>query len=391
MSSRQPELSAAAMRLAAGDLRPDGPPEGGQDLVLMGTGEPDFATPEPILRAGIAALSEGWTHYGDLNGDPELRRLAAGLASAAASSEFDPGQVLVTSGATSAVSIAVAATVSPGDRVVLLDPSYSLFASAVLAAGGEPAYVALDPSGHLDLDRLESALPSARAIIVVNPANPVGTVFGREELEALAKLAERHRTIVIADEVCDHFVFDGRRFTSCLAVQPWRERLIYCQSMSKTYAMTGWRVGYLVAPTAMAAEIRRMHRTSVGAVSAVSQRAAIVALQHGDELVAPMRDAYQQRRDFIVARIAEIPGLSARSPEGGFFVMARYDLAMGSLEVARQLRDHGVVVRPGREFGPAGEQQLRLSIATDPSALALGLDRIERWFEAAGSPVVGAR
>jgi aspartate aminotransferase len=388
MASRSPGLSVAAARLAAGDLRPDGPADG-DGLVLMGTGEPDFATPEPIVQAGIAALRQGWTHYGDLNGDPELRRLAAELASDAADADCDPEQVLVTSGATSAVSTAVAATVSPGDRVVLLDPSYSLFASAVLATGGEPVYVALDRSGHLDLGRLAEALPSARAIIVVNPANPVGTVFGRDELEALAQLTERYQTCVIADEVCDHFVFDGRVFTSCLAVQAWRDRLIYCQSLSKTYAMTGWRVGYLIAPPGLAPEIRRVHRTYVGAVGAAAQRAAIVALRHGDELVAPMRDAYQQRRDFIVGRIAQIPGVSTRSPEGGFFVMARYELAMGSLDVTRRLRAHGVVVRPGREFGPAGEHQLRLSIATAPSALALGLDRIEQWFATAGAGVVG--
>ena len=177
---------------------------------------------------------------------------------------------------------------------------------------------------------------------------------------------------MIADEVCDHFIFDSNTLTSSLAVDAWRSRLVYCQSMSKTYAMTGWRVGYLIAPAASG--------TSVGAINAAAQRAAITALQSGDELVAPMRAAYQQRRDLIINRIRGIDGLTARSPEGGFFVFARYDEPLPSLEAVRRLLRNGVVVRPGREFGPAGEHHLRISIAAPPTALSLGLDRIETWI-----------
>ncbi len=374
-------LSAAARRLAAGDLRPEAPP-GESDLALLGVGEPDFATPEPIVRAGMEALACGWTHYGDLNGDPELRTLAARLASDAAGVVYRPEQVLVTNGGTSGVTVAVAATVTLGDRVVLLDPSYSLFSSAVLAAGGEPLYVPLAPDGHLDLDGLRMALVRARAMIVVNPANPVGTVFTRAELEALAELTRVHGTMVIADEVCDHFVFDGRAFTSALAIDAWRERLIYCQSLSKTYAMTGWRVGYLIAPKVLIDYVRRLHRTTVGAVNAASQRAAIVALTQGDALVEPMRDSYQQRRDYVVDRIDTMFDVTARSPEGGFFVLAHYRRCLPSIEVAARLRRHGVVVRPGREFGPAGEQHLRISIAAPQPVLEEGLERIDGWFQA---------
>jgi aspartate aminotransferase len=185
---------------------------------------------------------------------------------------------------------------------------------------------------------------------------------------------------VIADEVCDHFIFDSNTLTSSLAVDAWRSRLVYCQSMSKTYAMTGWRVGYLIAPAEIIGEIRRLHRTRVGAINAAAQRAAITALQSGDELVAPMRAAYQQRRDLIINRIRGIDGLTARSPEGGFFVFARYDEPLPSLEAVRRLLRNGVVVRPGREFGPAGEHHLRISIAAPPTALSLGLDRIETWI-----------
>ena len=382
MSLMTIHLSASAERLRAGDLRPEGPARG-EDLALLGAGEPDFATPEPIVRAAAQALADGWTHYGDLNGDPELRALAADLACGAAGVSYDADHVLVCNGGTSAVSVAVATVVSPGDRVVLLDPSYSLFASAVLAAGGEPVYVPLDETGHLDIDLLEAALPGARAIIVVNPSNPVGTVFSRGELEALAALTGRHDTTVIADEVCDHYVFDGRAFTSCLQIDRWRGRLIYCQSLSKTYAMTGWRVGYLIAREPLIREIRRLHRTYVGAVNAAAQRAALVALSEGDALVAPMRAAYQQRRDFIIDRLAAVPGISARRPEGGIFVLARYQHRLPSIEVAARLRDHGVAVRPGREFGPAGEQHLRISIAAPPSTLTLGLDRMADWFSSA--------
>jgi aspartate/methionine/tyrosine aminotransferase len=159
----------------------------------------------------------------------------------------------------------------------------------------------------------------------------------------------------------------------------WRGRLIYCQSLSKTDAMTGWRVGYLIVREPLIREIR-LHRTYVGAVNAAAQRAALVALSEGDALVAPMRAAYQQRRDFIVDRLATVPGISARRPEGGIFVMARYQHLLPSIEVAARLREHGVVVRPGREFGPAGEQHLRISIAAPPSTLTAGLDRLADRF-----------
>ncbi|MEV7979877.1 aminotransferase class I/II-fold pyridoxal phosphate-dependent enzyme [Streptomyces sp. NPDC086519] len=371
--------SDAVLRLTAGSLRPAGsPPQGAP--ALLGVGEPDFPTPEPIVRAAQEALAAGWTHYGDLNGDPELRALAAHLASDAAGAPYRPEQVLVTNGATSAVSAAVSSVVSPGDRVILLDPSYSLFSSAVLTAGGEPVYVALDDTGHLDLERIAAALPDAKALIMVNPANPVGTVFTRTELEALAELTRRHGTVVIADEVCDHFVFDDRVFTSALAVGAWRDRLIYCQSLSKTYAMTGWRVGYLVAPTSLIDGVRMLHRTFLGAVNAASQRAAIVALESGDAFVKPMRESYQERRDYIVRRVHAMPELTARTPEGGFFVLARYDRDTPSLELTQRLKEHGVVVRPGREFGPAGEHHLRISIAAPQDVLTAGLDRIEHYF-----------
>ncbi|MEU8691141.1 aminotransferase class I/II-fold pyridoxal phosphate-dependent enzyme [Streptomyces sp. NPDC048665] len=375
--------SDAVLRLTAGSLRPAGSSPDGSPA-LLGVGEPDFDTPEPIVRAGMEALAAGWTHYGDLNGDPELRAFAARLASDAAGVSYGLEQVLVTNGATSAVSAAVASVVSPGDRVVLLDPSYSLFSSAVLMAGGEPVYVPLDENGHLDLDRIAVALAGARALILVNPANPVGTVFTRAELQALADLTSRHGTVVIADEVCDHFVFDGRTFISALSVDGWRDRLVYCQSLSKTYAMTGWRVGYLVAPASLIDGVRMLHRTFLGAVNAAAQRAAVVALEGGDAFVKPMRDSYQERRDYIVGRVNAMPGLSARIPEGGFFVLARYDRSTPSLELTQRLREHGVVVRPGREFGPAGEHHLRISIAAPQAMLATGLDRIEDYFRITG-------
>jgi aspartate aminotransferase len=375
--------SDAVVRLVRGNLRPSSPPLD-KGVALLGVGEPDFETPPVIVRAAVDALRSGWTHYGDLNGDPELRACAARVANEAGGRGYRPDQVLVTNGGTSAVSAAIAATVSPGDRVVLLDPSYSLFASSVLLAGGEPVYVPLDERGHLDLARIAVGLRDAKAIVLVNPANPVGTAFNRSELAQLAVLTGLHDTVVIADEVCDHFVFDGRPFTSALSIDTWRDRLIYCQSLSKTYAMTGWRVGYLISTPALIGGIRMLHRTVLGAVNAAAQRAAIVALELGDTLVEPMRTSYQQRRDYILDRIASIPDVTAEPPEGGFFVFARYNRDIASCQLAQHLAESGVIVRPGREFGPAGEHHVRLSLAAPPDVLRTGLDRIERYFRQAG-------
>jgi aspartate aminotransferase len=213
-------------------------------------------------------------------------------------------------------------------------------------------------------------------IVFSNPCNPTGIVHTRGELEHLATQLRGTATLVVADEAYESIVFDGNDFVSALSIDDLRDRTVYCQTLSKTYAMTGWRVGYLAGPPEVVAAAGRVHRTFNGSVNAAVQRAALSALAHGPELAEPMTSAFRERRDVIMKRIAEIPGFDAPAPEGAFYAFARYELPLPSTEVTAALKEAGVLVRAGAEYGPSGEGALRLSFAASIDDINTALDRI---------------
>jgi aspartate aminotransferase len=368
--------SAAISRVAAASLRPPGglAPAG---AISLAQGEPDFPTPEPVIEALCQAAAGGYTRYGDMNGDPELRAAIAGLATRIAGRPYSERSVLVSHGGAAAITASILATVNPGDRVILPEPTYSLYLDAVQLAGGQPVFVPVRPDRHLDPGPLEAQLAGARMVVVCNPVNPTGAVFGPAELDWLGQRLAGTDTLVLADEAYADIVYDGRPFTSTLAVPSLSERLIYVQTLSKTYAMTGWRVGYAVAAPDIIAVIRHVHRTMNSAVNAAVQRAALAAITIGPVLGAPMLAAYQERRDFVATRIAAMGGLEATRPDGAFYSFARYASSLPAAEVTAALLAGGVVVRSGPEFGPSGEGHIRLSFATSMDNLKEGLDRIE--------------
>ena len=339
-------------------------------------GEPDFPTPEPIVEALQRALRDGYTSYGDLNGDPELRDLVAARASRHCDEPYTERSVLVSHGGAAAISAAVLAVVDPGDRVVIPEPTYSLYPDAVRLAGGEPVLVPTTADHHLDLAALAAALPGARMVMLCNPVNPTGAVLPGEQLSALGDLLAGTDTLLLADEAYADIVYDGADFVTSLAVPSLRERLIYCNTLSKTYAMTGWRIGYAVAPAEITRAIRHVHRTFNGAVNAAVQRAALTALHLGPEIAAPMLSAYQKRRDFVVERLAETDLLHGGEPEGAFYAFARYAADLPSEQMARRLLEEGVWVRAGSEYGPSGHHHIRLSFAADLDTLDEGISRI---------------
>jgi aspartate aminotransferase len=370
------QQSAAIARVARASLRPPGgvAPQG---VISLAQGEPDFATPEPIAEALRRALQDGYTRYADMNGDPELREAIARQASQIAGAPFTDQSVLVSQGGAAAITAAILATVNPGDRVVLPEPTYSLYLDAVQLAGGDAVFVPTRPDYHFDLERLDAALDRARLIVVCNPVNPTGVVFDAAELDWLGRRLSGTDTLVLADEAYADIVYDGTRFTSTLSVPSLRERLIYVQTLSKTYAMTGWRVGYAVAEEPITSAIRQVHRTMNGAVNSAVQRAALEAIRIGPALAAPMLRAYQERREFVTERIAAMEGLDATRPDGAFYSFARYSSPLPAAEVTARLLTGGVAVRSGPEFGPSGQGHIRLSFATSLQNLAEGLDRIE--------------
>lgn len=375
----------AVARIAAASRRTQQPQSSG-DLVSLAMGEPDFDTPEQVTEAAAAALRAGRTHYSPLLGEPELREALSEKLQGIAGSPVPPSDVLITHGGTAGLAASILGIVNPGDRVVVPDPTYSLYADLISMAGGVVVPVPLADDLHWDLDRLTAALAGAKLFVFCNPSNPTGIVHQRAELEAVAAALEGTSTVVISDEAYADLDYTGRPFTSALAVDGLRDRTIYCQTFSKSYAMTGWRVGYLAGPAPLIRSAARIHNTVNGSVNTAVQDAALVAVQTCDADIARMRESYRQRREIMRAELAAIPGLALSEPEGAFYQFPRYDLHLPSADLVAKLREFGVAVRPGGEFGAHGEHHLRLSYAAGEDAIKLGVARLGEGLAALRKP-----
>lgn len=357
-------------------------PSSSADLVSLAVGEPDFATPQRIVEAAHASAARGRTHYAPMAGDGALRdRLATEIA-ALRGLPTDAGDVLVTQGGTAGLSAAILATVGPGDRVVIPDPTYSLYADLVSLAGATAVHVPLADDLHWDLDALRAALPGASMFVFCNPGNPTGIVHSREEIETLAAMLDGTDTIVLADEAYAALSFTDAPFTSALQVPALEGRTVYCQTFSKNYAMTGWRVGYLWGPTAIIAAATRVHGTFNGSLNTFVQDAAVVALDECADDIERMRESYLRRRELMREALVAVPGLELSEPEGAFYFFPRYDAPLTSIEMVAYLREHGVAVRPGSEFGPNGEGRIRLSYAASDEAITTGVARMAEAMRA---------
>ncbi|NEW71550.1 pyridoxal phosphate-dependent aminotransferase [Streptomyces rhizosphaericus] len=365
----------AVARIAAASRRTQ-QPQSRADLVSLAMGEPDFDTPPLVTEAAHASLRAGRTHYSPLLGEPALREALAGKLAATAGAPVSAADILITQGGTAGLAASILSLVNPGDKVVVPDPTYSLYADLVAMAGGVLDPVPLGPDLHWDLDRLADALDDARLFVFCNPVNPTGIVHGREELSALAELLDGTSTIVVSDEAYSDLDYTGRPFTSAVSVDGLRERTVYCQTFSKSYAMTGWRVGYLWGPSPLIQAAARVHNTFNGSVNTFVQDAALVAVENCADDVVRMRAAYEERGEIMRGELASIPGLTLSAPEGAFYQFPRYDLDLPSVDVVAALRAHGVAVRPGSEFGARGEGHLRLSYAAGPRSIIEGVRRL---------------
>lgn len=351
-------------------------PQSSADLVSLAMGEPDFATPEPVVEAAIESLRSGRTHYSPLLGEVALREELANRIGGISGESASPEDVLITHGGTAGLAASILSIVNPGDRVVIPDPTYSLYADLVSMAGGIVVPVPVAPDLHWDLDLLRPALRGAKLFAFCNPVNPTGIVHRRAELEALAEMLQGTDTIVLSDEAYAALDYTGVPFTSAIEVPGLRERTIYCQTFSKSYAMTGWRVGYLWGPHTLIQAAARIHNTFNGSVNTAVQDAALVALRTGDGDVARMRAAYERRGELMRSALAEIEGIELSTVEGAFYQFPRYDIDIPSTEVVSYLRERGVAVRPGAEFGSNGEYHLRLSYAAADEAIVTGVERL---------------
>jgi aspartate/methionine/tyrosine aminotransferase len=353
-------------------------------MVSLAMGEPDFDTPERIRNAAADALNRGYTHYSPLLGDPELRAAISDSVLARSAAASSHNEVLITHGGTGGLAASILAIVSPGDKVVIPDPTYSLYADLVNLAGGQCVSVPLQDDLHWDLDALGRELAGAKLFVFCNPSNPTGIVHSAKELEVLAEAIHNTDTIVVADEAYSELVYGSEAFVSALDIPGLVERTVYCQTFSKSFAMTGWRVGYLTGPREIISACARVHNTANGSVNSAVQRAALVGLTECADDVASMRDIYTHRRELMATQLAKIPGLDVGVSEGAFYFFPKYSVDLPSVQVVSALREHGVALRPGGEFGVHGEGHLRLSYAASDHAITEGVARLGRGLAALG-------
>lgn len=377
--SQQSTGSALVRRIRTASRRPASLGLVAPGVVSLAMGEPDGATPDPVVEAAVDALRAGRTHYAPATGSVELRDALAAHLTAGAGRPVGPEQVVVTHGGSAGLAAALMALVDPGDTVLVPEPTYSLYGDHLAMLGARGVWVPNTPDGGLDLDRIEAEAAGARLIVICNPVNPTGHVFGPAELDGLAGVLERHPHLrLLADEAYSDIVFDGLSFHSALRLRSVADQVVLSSTFSKSYAMTGWRLGYVVAPAALAADINLAHRTVNGALNTAVQDAAIVALATPAEVLARTAAAYQARRDAVLDALTGLPGLHLSRPQGAFYAFPRIDSPLSSDDMATTFARGGVLVRSGAEYGPSGEGHIRISFATGMDTLTEGLRRFVR-------------
>lgn len=354
------------------------------DLVNLGIGEPDFSPPKHVTEAAILALNEGKTHYSPSNGIPELREAIAEKYSREYRVSYAPdNEILVTVGATEAVAIALMALVNPGDDVLLPDPGFVCYKPAVLLAGGNPVPIPMKLKDGFkpDFETVTSLITDRSRVIIINsPNNPTGSVMTYDELKTLGKIAVENDLIVISDEVYEKITYDQTKHY-CFATFPdQRERTIVVNSFSKTYAMTGLRVGYALGPKELISSMTLAQQFVVASVNSPAQYAATAALEGDQKFIANMVSEFDIRRRLICNGLNETKGFRCNLPEGAFYVFPNIeDFETKSLDFSQFLaKEARVVTTPGSAFGRQGEGFLRLSYSTSSENINEALHRIEQ-------------
>jgi aspartate aminotransferase len=354
------------------------------DATSLAAGDPDLATPPHVVEAVARAMRDGATHYTHGRGLPELREAFAAKLARENGIAADPGLgIVVTAGALNALSAAFLSLVDPGDGVIVPDPGFANYQAQIALAGGRAIPL---PHRHAegfqpDLAELERLAPTARALVVNTPGNPTGTVLPAETLAAIARIAVTHDLTVIADEAYEHLVYDGARHVSIAAFPGMAERTLTISSMSKSWSMTGWRIGFVTGPHDLLELIAKAQEHLIGCPPAMTQWGAVAALEGP---VAP-RDAmvaeYAARRALVLDRLRGVPGLELVTPDGAFYAFPRLDAAIGRDDPAAAVLDGaGVVAVPGVSFGAQGARHIRLSYAVGGEQLDRGLTRLATWL-----------
>ncbi|MDF1512406.1 MAG: aminotransferase class I/II-fold pyridoxal phosphate-dependent enzyme [Anaerolineae bacterium] len=349
-----------------------------KDVISLGIGEPDFITPAPIVEAGIAVLQKGETHYTSNSGLIELRQAIASQLQQRYGPVYNPeDEILVTVGVSEALYLALAALLDPGDEMIFAEPCFVAYEATARMVGAVPVNIATSAVDGFQLtaEAVEKAITSkTKVLLLASPNNPTGTVIDRENLLKIASLVKKHNLVVVSDEIYDRLVYGVQHI--CFASLPGMfERTIVLQGFSKSYAMTGWRVGYAAGPGNLTTAMRKLHQYLIMSAPTVAQWAALKALEVGDRFVEEMRAEYDRRRQLIVPGLNAI-GLSCIEPQGAFYAFPSIaKTGMDDHEFAELLlEEEHVAVVPGRAFGDSGQGFVRMSYAT-------AYDKIEQALE----------
>jgi aspartate/methionine/tyrosine aminotransferase len=369
----------------------------GRPVIGFGAGEPDFPTPEAIVEAAVAAASDPRNHrYTPAAGLPELREAVAAKTARDSGYQVQPSQVLITNGGKQAVYQAFATLLDPGDEVIMPAPYWTTYPEAITLAGGVPVQVTADEStGYLvSVEQLEAArTPRTKVLLFVSPSNPTGAVYDREQTEAIGRWALEHGIWVVTDEIYEHLVYDGAQAHSLPVLVPeLADTTVVLNGVAKTYAMTGWRVGWMISPADVTKAAANLQSHLSSNVANVSQRAALAAVSGPLDAVYAMRTAFDRRRKTMVGLLSAIPGVQCPTPQGAFYAYPSVKGLLGkeirgqrpetSVELAALALEHAeVAVVPGEAFGTPG--YFRLSYALGDEDLVTGVNRMGDLFREA--------
>ena len=357
------------------------------DVISLGVGEPDFVTPPHIMQAGVDSLSKGETHYTSNYGLIELREAVAEYLSNHYGTDYDPQtEILLTAGVSEAVDIALRAVIDPGDEVIVPEPAYVSYRPCIPFAGGEPVGInsSAETNFRITAEQIAEAItPRTKALLLGFPANPTGAMLPRTEWEQIVELANRHNLIMLSDEIYGRLTYTMEH--TCVSALPgaW-DRTILLGGFSKSYAMTGWRIGYVAAPSGVLEYIMKVHQYILMCAPTMSQYAALQAVKHGEADVAGMLEEYTKRRTLIVDGLNEM-GLDCVEPDGAFYCFPSIrSTGLSSQAFAeRLLQEEHVACVAGDAFGPCGDGHVRMCYAVPTSDIEVALERIENFVNRA--------
>lgn len=353
----------------------------GVDIVNLGAGEPDFPTPENVKAAAIKAIEENFTYYTPASGIWELKEAVAKKLRDFNGLSYDPDEICISCGAKHSIYNALQAFLNPGDEVLIPIPYWVSYPAQVILAGGAPKYLPTDNGYKITPEVLESHITDRTKILILNyPSNPAGITYNIRELNRIAEVILPYDLIVISDEVYEYFTYDGMKHTSFASInEETYMRTVTVSSLSKTYSMTGWRIGYAACPEEMAKAISKIQSHTTSNPTSIAQKAALEALTGPQDRVAEMVNAFDKRRRFVLKRIREIKGLECVKPEGAFYVFPDISsFNLSSMEFSSKLLEEGFVATiPGEAFG--SPQNIRISYSASTEDLEKGMDRLERF------------